>query len=177
MTAAQWTPGIGDPTIVGWLTVLAYLIAALLCWRAGGRSRWWVALALFLLALAANKQLDLQSLFTAVARDAARAQGWYDARRGYQLAFFVGLAIAGTVGGIAALIAASRSRNPCARLAVIGTLLLSGFILVRVASFHHVDVLMRMRFAGARFYWILELAPIALIALAAGRSAALGRRA
>jgi hypothetical protein len=30
----QWSPGIGDPSVVGWVTVAAYFVAALLCWRA-----------------------------------------------------------------------------------------------------------------------------------------------
>jgi len=30
----SWSPGIGDPTFVGWFTVAAYLITAGLCWRA-----------------------------------------------------------------------------------------------------------------------------------------------
>jgi hypothetical protein len=29
----SWSPGIGDPNVTGWLTVVAYLIAAYLCWR------------------------------------------------------------------------------------------------------------------------------------------------
>ena len=27
----DWEPGIGDPTFIGWFTVFAYLIAAVLC--------------------------------------------------------------------------------------------------------------------------------------------------
>jgi hypothetical protein len=30
----EWTPGIGDPTVMGWLTVVAYFVAAWLCLRA-----------------------------------------------------------------------------------------------------------------------------------------------
>lgn len=30
----SWSPGIGDPSFAGWLTVVAYLVAAWLCWRA-----------------------------------------------------------------------------------------------------------------------------------------------
>jgi hypothetical protein len=33
-TEIQWTVGIGDPTLVGWLTVVAYFAAAWLCLRA-----------------------------------------------------------------------------------------------------------------------------------------------
>ena len=29
----SWRPGVGDPTFIGWLTVLAYLVAAGLCTR------------------------------------------------------------------------------------------------------------------------------------------------
>jgi hypothetical protein len=35
----SWTPGIGDPTFVGWLTVIAYLAAAYLCRRVDRRVR------------------------------------------------------------------------------------------------------------------------------------------
>jgi hypothetical protein len=29
----SWSPGIGDPTVAGWITVFAYFTAAALCWR------------------------------------------------------------------------------------------------------------------------------------------------
>ncbi|MDB4983500.1 MAG: isopropylmalate isomerase [Myxococcales bacterium] len=29
----SWSPGIGDPNIVGWVTVVAYFTASFLCWR------------------------------------------------------------------------------------------------------------------------------------------------
>jgi hypothetical protein len=29
----SWSPGIGDPTVAGWITVFAYFAASLLCWR------------------------------------------------------------------------------------------------------------------------------------------------
>lgn len=35
----RWTPGIGDPTFVGWFTVVAYLAAAYLCRRVERRLR------------------------------------------------------------------------------------------------------------------------------------------
>ena len=34
MDEIRWSPGIGDPTVMGWLTVVAYLAAAWLCLRA-----------------------------------------------------------------------------------------------------------------------------------------------
>jgi hypothetical protein len=34
-----WSPGIGDPTFMGWFTAFAYLATAYLCFRAGRRLR------------------------------------------------------------------------------------------------------------------------------------------
>lgn len=64
-----WSPGIGDPTFVGWITVLAYLVASYLClrvfrqFRDAGPARhrhllrgYAVPLAAFLVALAGSKR-------------------------------------------------------------------------------------------------------------------------
>src|SRR5215213_2059448 len=84
----RWRLGIGDPTVIGWFTVLAYFAAALLCWRAAKKGlhtakvRWfWTALAALLIFLGINKQLDLQTAFTFMAKDFAKATGWYENRR------------------------------------------------------------------------------------------------
>ena len=61
-------------------------------------ARFWLVACVTLTALGINKQLDLQSLFTQLLRDAARLQGWCDRRRSYQFAFVVVIAGAG-VGG------------------------------------------------------------------------------
>ena len=41
---AGWHPGIGDPTVMGWLTVLAYFTAAIACgvtaWRINQVQGW-----------------------------------------------------------------------------------------------------------------------------------------
>src|ERR1041384_5677187 len=36
----RWRPGIGDPTFIGWFTVVAYFATAYLCWRAAGNSQY-----------------------------------------------------------------------------------------------------------------------------------------
>ena len=200
-----WAPGIGDPSLMGWLTVAAYFAAALACgtaaradrmsterplasaifWRpdlAAGRGRraagtarkhggFWIALTLLLVLLGINKQLDLQSLITDIGRRLARDQGWYDRRHEIQLRFVAGLAAIGTAAGLALLVAFRRdaARSP---LAVLGTALLLGFIVVRAASFHHVDAFISSRLLGLRWNWILELGGIALIASSAIRRAA-----
>lgn len=69
--AERWSPVIGDPQITGWVTVAAYVVAALMSaavWLRlkGRRGRvFWAMVALLLAALAVNKQLDLQSALTA----------------------------------------------------------------------------------------------------------------
>jgi hypothetical protein len=96
----QWQPHIGDPTLLGWLTVVAYLLAAIACtvcaWRADaifeGEHVWqhrliWGGMAVGLLFLGINKQLDLQTWFTAVIKTTARQYGLYDLGRQAQVYF------------------------------------------------------------------------------------------
>ena len=75
LLAERWAPGIGDPTVVGWVTVVVYAAVAFLCLSArnnvamheGRRVRTlWLGLGILLVILGINKQLDLQSLFTQV---------------------------------------------------------------------------------------------------------------
>jgi hypothetical protein len=178
----RWHPSIGDPSLVGWITVLAYVTAALLAARsarAHGRpaaqadvaearllARFWWALACALLALGINKQLDLQTLFTQVLRDLAQAQGWYERRRPYQVAFIAAIAVVGSLG--TALLAYSL-RRVVRRvwLAVLGVGLLVSFVMIRAASIHQIDVLLKQ--GAVRLNWILELGSVSLIGLSALR--------
>jgi len=108
----QWTPSIGDPTPVGWFTVIAYLGAAIFCGVAAAKSterRLCERVSDFgsawrqFLFLSVNKQLDLQSLFTEIAQATAVAQELYGGHRFYQVAFVAVVGIAGTVTVLAAL--------------------------------------------------------------------------
>ena len=178
--ARQWTPGIGDPTAWGWITVLVYAGTAGLCAVAARRTlirrdgRFWAVLALGLLALAVNKQLDLQSGLTAMARCSAEADGWYDQRRRYQVAFI------GAVAALAALGAAGAAwvmRASLRRLwpAVLGTAMVLGFVTIRAAGFHGVDALIGQGAFGVTVNAGLEVGGTLLIALAAARDAGGGR--
>ena len=100
----NWSPGIGDPTVVGWLTVALYLLAALASYfvlielgasaaEQQERFVWRVFLLLFLL-LGINKQLDLQSALTETGRYIARQQGWYDHRQKFQFVLICVIAAA-----------------------------------------------------------------------------------
>lgn len=177
----RWHPGIGDPTPIGWITVVAYGSAALLCFwcqrkssRGDHRQFWWF-MALVMVLLGINKQLDLQTWFTEVGRDMAREQGWYVRRQWVQMVFIAWLLLAAlTVRGWLAKRLVNLDQY--ARRAGIGLLLLMVFVIIRAASFHHIDRLLGMSLQGMRFNAVLELCGIGVIAFAAcGRLAAFSR--
>ena len=172
----NWSPGIGDPSFFGWLTVIAYFAAALGAWAASRRitaamaalsaarrERWfWRLLSLAFGVLGINKQLDLQSLLTELGRLAARAQGWYEVRRSVQFAFIAGAAAVGLLAALSALYLV-RAASAGAKVAALGSALVVTFVVVRAASFHHVDELIDVRWLGLRVNWILELGGIAVV--------------
>lgn len=168
----RWHPGIGDPTPIGWITVVAYGGAALLCFLCqrksapGPHRQFWWLMALAMLLLGINKQLDLQTWFTEVGRDMAREQGWYARRRWVQMVFIAWLLLAAVAarGWLAKRLV---DLDRYAHRAGIGLLVLMVFVVVRAASFHHIDKLLWLTFEGMRFNALLELSGIALIALAA----------
>jgi hypothetical protein len=169
----RWVPGIGDPTVMGWLTVLAYLGAAGLAFvnlRAARRTRlpwhYWGALAALMVLLALNKQLDLQTWFSQVGRDLALSQGWYDHRRVVQAAFILLLA-AGAVTASVLLWQRLRHIGRGYRLSAVGVALLLAFIVIRAATFHHIDLLLGWGLAGVNLNHLLELGAIGLIAAGA----------
>lgn len=163
--AQQWSPTIGDPTVMGWITVAAYALAGYLCLSAARRtpdSRFWLFLSLVLFCLAVNKQLDLQSALTAAGRCTARMQGWYQNRHAVQLVFILGLLATSVTIMLAAVI---RLRHALGRigLALAGFGLVLTYVAVRAVGFHHVDRLIGLSIGGARLNWILELSGLCLI--------------
>lgn len=184
----HWTPGIGDPSLMGWATVVLYGGAALLCWSASGAAdpsggsilerglwgrrergrdrRFWRCLALVFAVLAINKQLDLQSLLTELARIEALGHGWYDDRRFWQVAFIAGLTLCGLAAALAGAIVLRRRPAPV-RLALAGLLFTLCFVVARAASFHHVDRFLAARIGGWHMNWLLEWAGILTVAGAA----------
>lgn len=174
MDEFKWSPTIGDPTLMGWFTVVAYFATSWLCWRASRGearvaqragaeqpSRWWTFLFVVLVALGINKQLDLQTLLTELAKVTARMGGWYEERRVVQVAF-IGLVGLFGAAGLVLTWWLTRREGRAVRLALLGLVFLSAFIVVRAASFHHVDILLRLG-----FNWLLELGGIGIIAAGA----------
>lgn len=167
----HWSPGIGDPSLMGWLTVIFYAVGAWQCYRLAARhSRplpdrerklWWI-LALGLLALGINKQLDLQSALTEIGRIVAVHQGWFDRRYEVQRQFVYGVA---AFAGLTAMAGAYFSRRAprATTCAFVGGVLLLAFVVMRAASFHHFDDFIGSRFLGLRMNWIMEIGGIWII--------------
>ncbi len=170
----RWRPKIGDPTMMGWFTVVMYGIAALLALRVWYRQRdlLWMFVSLVMTALCVNKQLDLQSLFTDIGRVAFRHLGLFEQRRLFQKWFVLG--VVGMAGVAGAWFVWQRHtfwmRH---KLLSSGLFFLLTFIVVRAISFHHFDVFIKSEhFGGVRMNWVLELGGIAMICLAALREPA-----
>lgn len=168
-TDGRWHAGLGDNSAQGWLTVALYALACAGAATLAQRERregvfadFWLALALLLLALGVNKQLDLQSGFTEVLRDLALGQGWYGNRRVGQVAF-IGLM---AVLGVCAAIGLGRRwpglwlMHP---LTCAGGVGLGVFVLVRAASFHQVDALLHVRLGPLSGNGAMEMGALALI--------------
>jgi len=167
----QWRPQIGDPTLMGWVTVVAYgctattsCIAAIR--TAGSDRRMWWLVGTLLALLCLNKQLDLQSLFTDIGRIIAFDQGWYEERRIVQKEFVLGLlALSGMT--VAYLIWRFHDFWKKQFLLAAGLAFLLTFILIRAVSFHHFDSMLKITVGGVKMNWFLELTGIGLVWLAA----------
>jgi hypothetical protein len=117
------------------------------------------------LALGINKQLDLQTALTEAGRVLAHVQGWYQQRELVQLAFIAVVAVTRLAAAITVLIWVRHAPLPT-WLALIGTVLILGFVLIRAASFHHIDRFIGSKILGLRWNWIVEMGGIVLVLLA-----------
>lgn len=170
-----WHPSIGDPSFMGWLTVALYFFCS---YRAYGvvkhsekifdslltrQRNLWLAIAFILLALGLNKQLDLQTFFTATAKYLAHEHGWYQDRRVYQRIFIFGIGGLGLLSALGLFIYYIRILREHT-VAIVGLCSLIVFVLVRASSFHDVDLFLGSRILGVKMNWFLELGGIVLIA-------------
>ena len=172
MTHFNWSPGIGDPTLGGWATVILYLLTSVSCWilarklgSADIERRTWRSISVLFFFLGINKQLDLQTALTEAGRYLAYYQGWYEQRQLIQLAFIALIAVICLICAITLLVWV-RDAPVSTWLALMGTTLVIGYVLIRAASFHHVDRLIGRTVLGFRWNWILEMGGIGLVLLA-----------
>lgn len=165
----SWSPTIGDPSIMGWITVFSYIAASILCAtvlvrRSSNQYAFWIVLTVFLALLAVNKQLDLQSALTAIGRCTAKSQGWYDQRQIVQVIFIV---VLGVVSLISTSFFAWSLRKGLSQIwpAFLGFSFLVTFVVMRAAGFHGFDRFIDFELGGVRMNWLFELTGIVMISL------------
>jgi hypothetical protein len=124
--------------------------------------RTWRFIAILFLALGINKQLDLQTALTEAGRVLAHLQGWYEQRRSVQIGFIGLMAIICLLLAMTLLVWMHRAPVPT-WLAVFGTITVLGFILIRAASFEHIDRLIGESILGLRWHWVIEISGISLV--------------
>ncbi|MCS4096557.1 hypothetical protein [Rhizobium sp. BK176] len=172
----DWRPGIGDPTIGGWITVALYFVACVSCRRtmatvlSPGSSKQfdgfiWRGIAIMLFLLGINKQLDIQSAFTEIGRMIAASEGWYGERRAVQFYFIVGIA---ALWAVALPIAGfcPRKLSHQTWLALAGSMLVVGYVVIRAGSFYHFDQFIGSHLWGLKCNWVLEMTGIVIVLLA-----------
>lgn len=163
----RWQPAIGDPGVVGWLIVALYAVTAIfalsMLTKANLRNSidkleriFWLILALMLIALAINKQLDLQSFFTAFGRCLSRLQGWYENRRDFQVSFILAVL---SLMPITMFVLWFTLRQSIRKnwLCFLGIVFIFGFVAIRAAGFHYFDILINFSVANIRANWALEI--------------------
>jgi hypothetical protein len=159
---------------LGWLTTTAYLVTASLSYfvlqsappsdRAQYRY-FWILMAGGFALLGFNKQLDLQTLFTAAMKCAAQAGGWYAERRLDQELFVVGLVLGCGLLFLSALLCL-RGTIYLIAPALLGSALIIAFVVLRAASFYHEDELIGVPLPSTGLAdALLELPGIGLVAL------------
>jgi predicted RNA-binding Zn-ribbon protein involved in translation (DUF1610 family) len=167
----RWHANIADPTFLGWLTVIAYIAAAICCGvkakyskQYGGNYRFWIGLACLLLLLGINKQLNLQSLFGQIFHDSAVVNSWFERSESIKIAFFALLSMLVFFGSIGfRLYLANSWRNY--KIAWIGLLLLGSFFMLQAANTNKIQDFFEKTIAGIGIDHMLEIAAITLIAL------------
>ncbi|WP_088242473.1 hypothetical protein [Calothrix rhizosoleniae] len=178
--AEYWQPGIGDPTLIGWLTVLAYLIASFLCvscalrvnrlpvLRQSAQFLWlWWNLAIILLLLGINKQLDVQSWLRITGKELIRTYGWYQ----HRITIYIGIATILFISVLAILMFLGRAIRSFWQkywLVMLGFVLLNSYILLRAPAVSHaIDWLLHWQLYKLEYTWLLEIGGIACIAVSA----------
>jgi hypothetical protein len=174
MPPITWHPQLDNPNFLGWSVVAAYLLAAVSCgWVASKTNKsvaeeskiwWWLAIVLLFLGI--NKQLNLQTLMIVIGRRAALANGWYQRRRLVQVVFCAVFALFGL--GLMVFFAARAKRFVVEnRLAFAGLVVLLFFVVLRASTINHANELFSVELKDEHWAWVLEVCGSVLIALSA----------
>jgi hypothetical protein len=100
--------------------------------------------------------------FTEIGRVLAFEQGWYSERQIVQVWFIIGVAVTCSLIAITLLILTRNATAPT-WLALVGTTIVLAFVLIRAASFHHIDRFIGERILGLKWNWVLEMGGISIV--------------
>ena len=171
--ATYWTPILFHFQILGWLLLVAYLIAI---GAAGRRLRgeadrasldrkaagFWAVILILLVVLFFNRLFNFQAVATIAARCAAESEGWYLGRRPIQIALIVVTAAVALSLFVRAYL---HRKAPDERLVLAGMAALIAFVAVRSVSLHWVDAYLRLKIFGLNFNGLTEGAALGLVLL------------
>ena len=169
---------LSDPAITTRLVVGAYGVsAAIAFWRAKVAKKMsarpleskYLAIAVLFLFLALSYQLDLIPRGIGIAKGIAKQQGWYVYR--WPIAGF--LLLTGAI--VVAVLLRSwrpmfRQHNAAQWLTIAGTLLLTGYFVLRATSLHWVDPWLGFHLGCPKTNPWIEIAGAAIIAAGLSRS-------
>lgn len=183
----RWKPGIGDPTAMGWVTTIAYLVAAFFCLRSSftvprntvplditKHRVFWVTLSGAMLLLAVNKQLDLQMWFWLTGRNIIIEMEWSHYRRPLQIASMITIAMI-ACAGLACFVWFTRGNDRGALIALTGVVFTVVFVIIRAMSQHHIDIVLGWSAVGVSVNWFLENGGILLVIVGAFQTARASR--
>jgi hypothetical protein len=169
-----------DTSILGWLTVVVYLIGAVLCGMTAVRAKHifrdpytrqhqfiWGLLTITMVFLGFNKQLDLQTPFSHLVEEVGGVElhGGGDPIQ-YWLIGGLGLIGVGTTLG---LLWYMRRVWRHYWLLALGMLFIARFVFVRAAGFYGVELPPLSQFTGGiQVNWLLEFLGATVIGVAAG---------
>lgn len=162
----SWMSEIGDPSFMGWFTVLSYYLTAGMCFlrlisrRSERHDRiFWVVIVMGMVVLGLIKQFNLLSALTEAGRMVARSGGWVEERRLIQVCVLM------VTFGIFVFIAkrvcfASLSVATRHSVTALGFVYLLFFVACRGISWHYFDVFLSCEIFGVRINWLAELSGI-----------------
>ncbi len=170
----SWLASLGDFTPLDWVITALYLVASFACWRAGGprtrEARWWRWMAVALLLLGINKQLDVQTLLLHALRAALKAGGLYGYKQAISVVFLILLA-AFVARMTLALVRSGRRMSRGLMTSFVGLIVLLVFVLLRSAIIARSGLSQSPVFA---LHLFVELSGVALCGV--GAAAALRKR-
>ena len=138
-----------------------------------GSPAFWLIISIVLMLLMADRALNLLESVTEIMKRIVESQHWYSSRHVRRLVFATIAGIGGflVVGSLILSAFCQFRRNAPALMA---TIFLGGFLLIRATSFHEAfmpspflqfDTAFRQSFGGLRSQWIVELVSVSTIAV------------